>query len=116
MQNGKQKKMPKWTKKYQYCNHHHEIEPYQVLVDLGDGAFVADKDMIPLLKALNDSGLKTRSHCGHTKERFVCIRMDNVESIVVRDITEQHSTRETKPGQELIISWTIENENRMGSK
>lgn len=48
--------------KYRFCNHHHELTPDHELVDFGTGQFVANKAAIPLLKALNEAGLITRTH------------------------------------------------------
>ena len=48
--------------KYTFCNHHHELTDNHQVVNFGNGPFVANKDGIPMLKALNEIGLKTRSH------------------------------------------------------
>jgi len=58
-----------------------------------------DLDSIPLLKALNEAGLKTRSHCaGHQpgNPSWVVIRTGNIESIEVRNGLEH---------KELLITW-----------
>lgn len=46
----------------------------------------ADPKLVPLLKALNAAGLKTRSHCeGHeTNRSWVVIRMNNIIDIQIR--------------------------------
>lgn len=58
----------------------------------------ADPEMIPLLKALNDAGLITRSHCsGHGNEHaWVVLRMDNIEDIQIRNNGQY---------KELILGW-----------
>jgi len=47
----------------------------------------ADPEMVSLLKALNDIGLITRSHCaGHTSdEAWVILRMENILEVAVRN-------------------------------
>ena len=93
------------TEKYKHCNHHHELTEEHELVDFGDGEFVANKMAIPLLKALNECGLKTRSHHMDNDGGFVCILMDNVR-IEVRAVEEIHAERTKYNGkQELLISW-----------
>lgn len=46
----------------------------------------ADQEFIPLLTALNEAGLRTRSHCcGHgSNPAWVAIRLDNIEGIEIR--------------------------------
>lgn len=102
-------KAKKITNKYQYCNHHHEIDENYELIDLGDGEFVANKDAIPLLKALNEAGLKTRTHhyVKGVDHAFVGIMMDNVE-IRISTVNERDANRTTYNGrQELLISWDL---------
>jgi len=94
------------TNKYKKFNHHHEIGEDQEIVDFGTGKFVADKKRIALLKALNECGLITRTHCyGHkTGESFVSIVLDG--DMQIRDITERDSTRDDFDGKtELLIEW-----------
>lgn len=52
-------------------------------IELNGEMVWADPKLIPLLKALNEAGLITRSHCeGHeSDEAFVVIRMDNITGI-----------------------------------
>lgn len=93
------------TDRYAYCNHHHELTDDHELVDFGDGEFVANKIAIPLLKALNDLGLRTRTHHVDETGGFVSILMDNV-SIEVRKANEIHATRNKYNGKhELLIRW-----------
>jgi hypothetical protein len=98
--------MNKASEKYKYCNHHHELDDEHEIIDFGDGKFVANKEAIPLLKALNEIGLKTRSHHIDNKEyAFVCILLDNVK-IEVKDVFEGDAKRTKYNGKkELLISW-----------
>jgi len=92
---------------YKYCNHHHAIGKNHELVDFGDGKFVANKEAIPLLKVLNEIGLKTRSHhINGEKNAWICILLDNV-NIEIKAVFEKASTRTKYNGKkELLISWT----------
>jgi len=94
------------TEKYRYCNHHHEIGDEHEMVDFGDGEFVANKEAIPLLKALNELGLRTRSHHIDSKEHaWIAILMDNVE-IEVKEVFEGDADRTKFNGKkELLITW-----------
>lgn len=98
--------MEKSSDKYKYCNHHHELTDKHQLVDFGDGEFVANKEAIPLLKALNEVGLKTRSHHIDEKEHaWVCILLDNVE-IEIKEVFEIDADRTKYNGKkELLIRW-----------
>lgn len=63
------------------------------MVDFGVGEFVANKEAINLLKALNEVGLKTRSHHIDDKENaWVCILLDNVE-IEIKEVFERDADR-----------------------
>ena len=42
------------TNKYRYCNHHHTLNEKYKIVNFGNGEFVANKEAIPLLRALNE--------------------------------------------------------------
>jgi len=97
---------PNGTDKYKHCNHHHEITDKHELVDFGDGEFVANKEAIPLLKALNEAGLRTRTHhLDEGEHAFMSILLDNA-TIEVKKINERDSTR-TKYNDkyELLIQW-----------
>lgn len=90
---------------YKHCNHHHELDDNYELVNFGDGEFVANKEAIPLLKALNDIGLQTRSHHIDNECGWVCILLDNVE-IEVKEVFERNATRTKYNGKkELVINW-----------
>lgn len=97
------------TDKYKYCNHHHELTDEHELVDFGDGEFVANKAAIPLLKALNEAGLKTRTHHfthedGHG---FISILLDNVR-IEVKTVNEIDADRTKYNGKkELLLIWDL---------
>lgn len=66
--------------------HAPEHEQHQEEVEICGKVFWADPELIPLLRALNEAGLETRSHCsGHGESTpWVIIRMDNVEMIQTR--------------------------------
>ena len=98
--------MPKGTDKYKFCNHHHEISDNHELVDFGDGELVANKQAIPLLKALSEVGLRTRTHhIDDCETAFISIVLDSVE-IEIREILEGHSDRTKYNGKkELLIKW-----------
>jgi hypothetical protein len=94
------------TDKYRYCNHYHEIDDRHEMVDFGDGEFVANKEAIPLLKALNELGLRTRSHHIDDKEHaWFSILLDGVD-IEIRDVSEGQADRTKYNGKkELLITW-----------
>jgi len=98
--------MSKGTEKYRYCNHHHEICDKHKMVDFGDGEFVANNEAIPLLKALNEIGLRTRSHhIDDGKYAWVCILLDNVD-VEIKEVNELQATRTKYNGKkELLIRW-----------
>jgi hypothetical protein len=96
------------TDKYTYCNHHHELTEDHEIVDFGDGQFVANKMAIPLLKALNELGLRTRTHHADENGGFIAILMDNVR-IEVRQVNEIAADRTKYNGKtELLILWNNE--------
>jgi hypothetical protein len=99
-------KMKTATDKYRWCNHHHEIGDNHKLVDFGDGQFVANKEAIPLLKALNEVGLRTRSHhIDENENAWVCILLDNVD-VEIKNVHEKDADRTKYNGkQELLITW-----------
>lgn len=94
------------SEKYKHCNHHHEPTNKHSIVDFGDGEFVANNDGIDLLKALNEIGLRTRTHhIEKGKYCFVSILMDNVE-IEVREVNEAYANRTKYNGKkEILIRW-----------
>ena len=101
--------MTKQSDKYKYCNHHHEIDETYEVVNFGDDEFVANKDAVPLLKALNEAGLKTRTHhyAKGDDHAFVSILLDNV-NIEVRSVSERNADRTKYNGKhELLISWKL---------
>lgn len=92
------------TEEFAYCNHHHELtEDYEV-VDFGDGKFVANKSAIPLLKALNEAGLRTRTHHMDNEGGFIGILMDNV-TIEVRPVAESSDRTRYNGKMEILILW-----------
>jgi hypothetical protein len=93
------------TDKYKYCNHHHELTPDHEMVDFGDGEFVANKMAVPLLKALNELGLRTRSHHIDDDVKWFTILIDNV-CFELRDVQEKDADRTKYNGKkELLIRW-----------
>jgi hypothetical protein len=76
------------------------------MVDFGDGRFVANKQAIPLLKALNEIGLRTRTHhVGNDEYAFISILLDNVE-VCVKQVFEGQANRTKYNGKyELLIQW-----------
>lgn len=98
--------MSKPADKYKYCNHHHEMKEDQELVDFGTGEFVADKKMIPLLKALNDLGLITRTHNYHEGGCFFSILFRNDLRLEIRPVGEISSDRDFGDGEmEVLFLW-----------
>lgn len=97
------------TDKYKKFNHYHEIMKDQSIVNFGSGEFIVDNKRIPLLKALNDCGLITRTHCyGHeTGHSFVSILLnDEMEVVIKENVREGYSTRTFPKGtKEVLISW-----------
>jgi hypothetical protein len=98
--------IPAPSEKYRHCNHHHELTDNHELVNIGGCEFVANKMAIPLLKALNEAGLITRSHHHDTPgEGFISIILDNVD-IEVRTVNEADAGRVCFDGKkELLIKW-----------
>lgn len=96
----------KGTDKYKHFNHHHELDDEHELVDFGDGEFIANKQAVPLLKALNDVGLRTRTHHIDDNNRgFVSILLDNA-SVEVLKVYEKDATRTKYNGKyEVLIKW-----------
>jgi|GEM_PF-2199119 len=94
------------TDKYKHFNHFHELDNEHQIVDFGDGQFIANNQAIPLLKSLNEIGLKTRTHhIDDNEHAFVSILLDNV-TIEVRPVNEIHSTRTKYNGKyELLLTW-----------
>jgi len=101
----KMKKKAEPTDKYQHFNHHHELTSEHEFVDFGDGEFIANKKAIPLLKALNELGMKTRTHHAGENEGFVSILLDNVD-IEIFTVREREEWRTKYNGKkEILIRW-----------
>lgn len=92
--------------KWKHCNHHHELTKDHKIVDFGDGEFVANKAAIPLLRALNEVGIRTRTHHYEGGEHgFVSILLDNVQ-LEVKTVHEKDADRDKYNGKtELLIMW-----------
>lgn len=113
--------IPAPSDKYKFCNHHHELTNEHELVNIGGCEFVANKMAIPLLKALNNAGLITRSHHHDAPgEGFISIILDNVD-IEIRTVNESDADRTCFDGKkELLIKWhqpkqfsSIKNERKL---
>lgn len=80
-------------------------EERQEKITIGDKTFWADLELIPLLRALNEIGLETRSHCeGHeTGVSWVAIKLDNVEGLTVR---------KDEVYNEVLIKWVNPNQKQ----
>lgn len=94
------------------CNHHHPIKDDQSFVDFGTGRFVADNALIPLLKALNEAGLKTRTHNWSGKDEgghaFVSIILGPDVRFEIKTVDEIDAARSRFNGDvELLISWRV---------
>jgi len=96
----------KLSGEYIQFNHHHELNENYKLVNFGDDEFIANNEAIPLLKALNELGLKTRTHhIDEGENAFISILLDNVD-IEIKTVFERDSTRTKYNGKkELLISW-----------
>jgi len=99
------------TDKYKHFNHHHEITEKHQFVDFGDGEFIANKEAVPLLAALNNLGLRTRTH--HIDENggfFSILIDDNIQDVTVKKVYERDSTRTKYNGMtEVLISFRRNN-------
>jgi len=97
---------PKPIDRYKFCNHYHEITNEHAIVDFGDGEFVANKMAIPLLKALNELGLKTRTHHIGKNGCFMSLLIEENTRIEIKQVFENDSNRDKYNGKiELIIAW-----------
>lgn len=72
-------------------------EEYQELVTLCGQELWVDRPFVPLLKAMNEAGLRTRSHCcGHgSSPAWVVIRLDNIIGIEILRYGEYNEVRLT---------------------
>ena len=94
------------TDKYEHFNHHHELTDNDEIVDFGDGEFIANKAAVPLLKALNELGLKTRTHHVDENGGFVSIILsDNIRFDTGRIIERDSSRTKFNGKRELLINW-----------
>ncbi len=97
---------PTPTDAYKHMNHHHELTEDYEMVALGGETFVANKQAVPLLKALNELGLKTRTHhVGTESNCFISILLDNC-TVEVKRVFEIDADRIKYNGKyELLICW-----------
>lgn len=102
---SKQDRIP--TDRWKHFNHHHEIDlETQERVGINGQNFIADKQMIPLLVALNNLGLETRTHDYTDGNGFVSIILSENIEVSIRTIYERDSSRGCFDGEkELLISW-----------
>ena len=97
------------TDKYKHFNHHHELTDKYEIVDYGDGEFIANKEAIPLLKALNELGLRTRTHHIDKDGGFFSILIQDGIEVSIRKVFERDSDRTKYNGMtELLISFNRE--------
>jgi hypothetical protein len=88
------------------CNHHHPLTDEHEWVDFGHGPFVANKLAVPLLRALHDIGLRTRTHHVARDSAFLSILIDDHVTVEVRVVNERDATRTQYNGKaELLLSW-----------
>lgn len=97
-------KSPKGTDKYKHFNHYHELTDHHELVDFGDGEFIANTAAIPLLKALNELGLKTRTHHVDDDGGFFSILINPNVEFSLQQINER-DRRKYDGKSELLIQW-----------
>lgn len=93
------------TEKYKDFNHYHEMTDKHEMVDFGDGQFIANINAIPLLKALNDLGLRTRTHHVDNNGGFFSILVDTHVEFSFQQVKESHRRRYDGKS-ELLIQWT----------
>lgn len=97
---------PKPSNEYKSCNHHHELTNEHSIVNFGGVEFVANKMAIPLLKALNELGLRTRTHHADENGGFVSILIENGIRAEIKEVNELDADRIKYNGKtELLISW-----------
>ncbi len=104
----KKTKDPKPTYKFRHLNHYHQLTREQRLIKIGGRKLVADRKMVPLLKALNDAGFRTRSHCyGHeTGRAFLSFLFDDSIQVSIHPVREYPRKGKYKPGtMELMLHW-----------
>src|SRR5262245_31449523 len=90
------------------CNHHHPVTGDHEWVDFGHGPFVANKRAIPLLRALHELGLRTRTHhIAGEPYAFISILIDEHVTAEVRVVNERDATRTQYNGMtEVLLSWS----------
>jgi hypothetical protein len=97
---------PTPTDRYLHFNHGHELTDDHELVDFGDGEFIANKLAIPLLKSLNELGLRTRTHHVDENGGFVSILLDKDIRVEIKQVHEVSATRTKYNGRyEVLIMW-----------
>lgn len=100
---------PKPSAKFAHVNHHHELTEDHEIVSMGGETFVANVQAIPLLQALNDLGLQTRTHHVDKDGGFVSILISPLVSVEIRTVNEIHTERKRYNGRaEVLIQWRKE--------
>jgi len=96
----------KASDKYKHVNHHHELTKDHEIVTFGNGEFVANKKAIPILKALADLGLQTRTHHVDENGGFFSILVGDNVRFEIRTVNEVDAKRDVYNGQtEVLIMW-----------
>lgn len=97
------------TDKYKHFNHYHELTDEHQIVDFGDGEFIANVAAIPLLKALNELGLRTRTHHVDDDGGFFSILLNPNVEFRLQNINET-DRRKYDGMSELLVQWKIPKE------
>ena len=98
--------LAKPSTKFTHMNHHHELTPEHEIVNYAGVEFVANKMAIPILSALHDLGLRTRTHHVQDKQGFVSVLLDPGVSVEVRQVNERDADRDIYNGQtEVLLRW-----------
>lgn len=77
------------------------------MVDFGDGEFVANVDAVPLLTALSEAGLRTRTHhyAKGDEQAFVALLLDEHVRVEIRTVEESCGRTRYNGQRELLIVW-----------
>lgn len=95
------------SEEFKWCNHYHELTDNHSIIEIDGKRFVANREAVNVLKALNEVGLNTRTHHISNEQEwaFVSILLDDVE-IEVKTVDEVDSSRTEFNGKkELLIKF-----------
>lgn len=93
------------SNRFAHMNHYHEPTDQHEIITLGGETFIANKKAVPLLKALHDVGLKTRTHhIDHRPNAFISILLDDSIQLQVKRVYEADRTK-YNGRKELLIMW-----------